>query len=143
MVDRPAWAADCPLKPTEPPEVNPEERTVCGEHADCPPGTCGLSTRHTRTVQNLAQPKLENTTDRKQRRARTRRTHDEQPSRGPSATRSQTVCALRTEQKTARARRSTPPIHHQIPQTVEAVDTRVWGHEKRQPRMLYPKNFAS
>jgi hypothetical protein len=26
---------------------------------------------------------------------------------------------------------------------VEAVETRVWGQEKRQPRMLYPKNFTS
>jgi hypothetical protein len=61
--DRPAWAADCLLKPTEPPEANPEKRTVHGEHADCPPGTRGLSARHTRTVRNFAQPKLENTTD--------------------------------------------------------------------------------
>jgi hypothetical protein len=43
-VDRPAWAADCPLKPTEPPVANPEKRTVRGEHADCPPGTLGPST---------------------------------------------------------------------------------------------------
>jgi hypothetical protein len=143
LADRPAWAADCPLKPTEPPEANLEKRTVRGEHADCPPGTRGLSARHTWTVRNLVQPKLENTTDRKRRQARTRRTHDEKPSRGPSATRSRTVHALRTEQKTARPRRSTPPIHHRISQTVEAVETRVWGHEKRQPRMLYPKNFAS
>jgi hypothetical protein len=50
MVNCPAWAADCPLKPTEPPEVNPEKRTVRGEYADCPPGTCGLSARHTQTV---------------------------------------------------------------------------------------------
>jgi hypothetical protein len=63
--DRPAWAADCPLKPTEPPEANPEKRTVRGEHAYCPPGTRGLSARHTRAVRNFAQPKLENTTDRK------------------------------------------------------------------------------
>jgi hypothetical protein len=61
----PAWVADCPLKPTEPPVANLEKRTVHGEHADCPPGTRGLSARHTRTVRNLAQPKLEITTDRK------------------------------------------------------------------------------
>jgi hypothetical protein len=69
--------------------------------------------------------------------------HDELPGRGPSATPPRTVRALRTEEKTARPRRSTPPIHHWISQTVEAVETRVWGHEKHQPRMLYPKNFAS
>jgi hypothetical protein len=40
-------------------------RTVRQAPADCPPGTRGLSARHTRTVRNFAQPKLENTTDRK------------------------------------------------------------------------------
>jgi hypothetical protein len=69
--------------------------------------------------------------------------HDELPGRGSSVKLPRTVRALRTEQKTARPRRSTPPIHHRISQTVEAVETRVWGHEKRQTRMLYPKNFAS
>jgi hypothetical protein len=69
--------------------------------------------------------------------------HDELPGRGPSATRPRTVRALRTEQKTAQPRRSTPPIHHRISETVEAVETRVWGHEKHQPRMLYPKNSVS
>jgi hypothetical protein len=63
--DRLAWAMDCLLKPTKPPEENPEKRIVRGEHADCPPGTRGLSARHTRTVRNLTQPKLEITTDRK------------------------------------------------------------------------------
>jgi hypothetical protein len=65
--DRPSWAADYPLKPTEPPEANPEKRTVRREHMDCPLGTRGLSARHTRTVRNLAQTKLKSTTDRKRR----------------------------------------------------------------------------
>jgi hypothetical protein len=69
--------------------------------------------------------------------------YDELLGRGPSATPSRTVRPLRTEQKTARPRRSTPPIHHWISQIVEAVETRVWGHVKRQPRILYPKHFAS
>jgi hypothetical protein len=69
--------------------------------------------------------------------------HDELACRGPSATVTRTVRPLRTELKTARPRRSTPPIHHRISQTVEDVETRVWGHEKRQPRMLYSKTFAS
>jgi hypothetical protein len=43
----------------------------------------------------------------------------------------------------ARPRKSTPPIHHPISQTVGAAETRVWGHGKHQSRMLYPKNFAS
>jgi hypothetical protein len=41
--DRPAWAADCPLKPTEPPEASPEKRIVRREHTDCPPSTRGPS----------------------------------------------------------------------------------------------------
>jgi hypothetical protein len=141
--DRPAWAADCPLKPTEPPVANPKKRTVRGEHADCPPGTRGLFAPLQRTVQNLFQPNLEIKADRKQGRARTRRTRDEHCSRGPSATTSRTVRASRTEAKTARPRRSTSPTHHRISQTVEAIETRVWGQDKSQTRMLYPKNFAS
>jgi hypothetical protein len=120
-LDRPAWAADCPLKPTEPSEANPEKRIVRGEHADCPPGTRGLSALHTRTVRNLAQPKLENTTDRKRRRARTRRTREEQRALGPFASPSRTVRASRTDPEIARPRRSTPPNHHRISQTVELL----------------------
>jgi hypothetical protein len=141
--DRPAWAADCPLKPTEPPVENPEKRTVRGENAECPPGTRGLSAPLLRTIRNLFQPKLETKTDRKRSRARTRRTSDELCPCGPSTTSSRTIRPTRTDLETARPRRSTPPIHHRISQTVEAVETRVWGHDKHQPRMLYPKNFAS
>jgi hypothetical protein len=139
----PAWAADYPIKPTEPPIANPEKRTVRGEHADHPPGTRGLSAPLLRTVRNFVQPKLKAKTDRKRSRERTRRTRDEHCSRGPSATTSRTVRASRTEAKTARPRMSTLSTHHRISQTVEAVETRVWGHDKRQTRMLYPKNFAS
>jgi hypothetical protein len=92
---------------------------------------------------NRLQRKPKTKPDRKQRRTRTRRTREEHAACGPSATASRTVRAARTEQKTARPRGSTLPIHHRISQTVEAVETRVWGHEKHQPRMLYPKNFAS
>jgi hypothetical protein len=58
MADRPAWATDCPFKPTEPPVANPDKRTVCGEHADRPPGTRGLSAPLLRTVRNFFQLKL-------------------------------------------------------------------------------------
>jgi hypothetical protein len=75
--NRPAWVADCLLKPIEPPVANSEKRTVRGEHADCPPGTRGLSAPLLRTVRNLFQQKLEIKADRKQRRARTRRTPEE------------------------------------------------------------------
>jgi hypothetical protein len=101
---------------------------------DCPRGARGLSARHPRTVQNRFQPKFQTKTDRKQSRARTRRTREEHCARGPSARPPWTV---------RQARKSTLPIHHRISQTVEAVETRVWGHEKCQPRMLYPKIFSS
>jgi hypothetical protein len=122
-------AADRPLNPTEPPIANPEKRTVRREHVDCPPGTRGLSARHTQTVRNLVQRKLQATTDRKRRRAKTQRTHDEHCALGPSARPSRTVREARTELKTTRPRKSTLPIHHRISQMVEAVETRVWGHE--------------
>jgi hypothetical protein len=92
---------------------------------------------------NRLQQKPKTKPDRKQRHARTRRTRGEHCARGSSARPSRTVRQARTELKTARPRKSTLPIHHRISQTVEAVETRVWGYEKRQPRMLYPKNFVS
>jgi hypothetical protein len=85
---------------------------------------------------NQLQRKPKTKPDRKQRRARTRRTCDEHATRGPSATSPRTVRAARTEQKTARPRRSTPPNHHWISQMLEALETRVWGLEKRHTRML-------
>jgi hypothetical protein len=110
---------------------------------DRPRGARGLSARHPRTVcpllrtvRNNFQPKLETKTDRKRSRARTQRTRNEQRRRGLSAWSSRTVREARTEQKTGRPRRSTPPNHHRISQTVEAVETRVWGLEKRHTRML-------
>jgi hypothetical protein len=110
---------------------------------DCPRGARGLSARHPRTVRPLLrtvrnnfQPKLETKTDRKPSRARTRRTREEHAPRGPSASPSRTVRASRTEQKTARPRRSTPPNHHRNSQTVEAVETRIWGLENHHTRML-------
>jgi hypothetical protein len=110
---------------------------------DRPRGARGLSARHPRTVRplprtvrNPVQPKIKNATDRNERRARTRRTQDEHERRGPSARRTRTVREARTEQKNARLRKSTPPNHHRISQTVEAMETRVWGLEKRHTRML-------
>jgi hypothetical protein len=63
--------------------------------------------------------------------------------RGLSARPTRTVCASRTEAKTARPRGSTPPTHHRISQTVEAEEARVWGQDMRPTRMLYPNNFTS
>jgi hypothetical protein len=92
MADRPARAADCPLKPTEPPIANPEKRTVRGEHADYPPGTRGLSVRYTRTVRNLAQknlksPRIENGGEQEHEEHTTNSALADRPPapRGPSA----------------------------------------------------------
>jgi hypothetical protein len=142
---RPA-AADCPLPHRGP--SGPEPRTVRKSKQnlqrrprimDRPRVARGLSARHPRTVRPLLwtvrnhfQPKLETKTDRKRSRARTRRIHEEHNPRGPSATTSRTVRPTRIDPETARPRRSTPSIHHRISQTVEAVEKRVWGHEKRQ-----------
>jgi hypothetical protein len=78
---------------------------------------------------------------------KTKQEHEERPTnglladcppapRGLSAGPSRTVRTSRTELKTAQPRRSTPPNHHRISQMVEAVETRVWGLEKRHTRML-------
>jgi hypothetical protein len=136
-------AANRPLNPTEPPVANPEKRTVRGEHADYPPSTSGLSARHMRTVRNLVQRKTQSHDGSKAKRSKNTKNTRQTAGRGPSATGTRTVRPLRTELKTARPQRSTPPIHHRISQMVEAIETRVWGHDKRQTRMLYPKNFAS
>jgi hypothetical protein len=92
---------------------------------------------------NQLQQKPKTKPDQKQRRARTRRTLDEQSTRGLSTRDTRTVRASRTEARTARPRESTPPTHHRISQTVEAEETRIWEQDKRQTRMLYPKTFAS
>jgi hypothetical protein len=141
--DRPALSRGLSVKANRTSIANPEKRTVCVEHADCPPGTRGLSTPLQRTVRNLFQPKLKTKTDQKRSRERTRRTRDQLSTRGLSTSPMRTVCASRTQARTTRPRRSTPPTHHRISLTVEAVETRVWGHDKSLPRMLYPKNFAS
>jgi hypothetical protein len=149
-VDRPAYCRG--LSAPTPRTVRPcatDRPKKLTEHqrrpriTDRPRGARGLSARHPRTVRpllrtvrNLAQRKLKATTDRKRSRARTRRTQEELAPRGPSAVPTRTVRPLRTEQKTARPQRSTPPNHHRISQTVEALETRVWGLEKRHTRML-------
>jgi hypothetical protein len=111
--------------------------------ADRPRRPGGLSARATdRSLLKLGpsanrlQQKPKTKTDRKRSRARTRRTREEQAPRGLSAGPLRTVRATRTELKTARPRRSTPPNHNRISQTVEAVETRLRGLEKRHTRML-------
>jgi hypothetical protein len=136
--DRPALSRGLPVKANRTSSSEPRK-------TDRPWGARGLSARHPRTVRPAHEDRLKPrpTKTRNHNGLKTRASKNMKNTRRPSATRSRTVRALRTEQKTARPRRSTPPIHHRISQKVEAVETRVWGHEKRQPRKLYPKNFAS
>jgi hypothetical protein len=129
-------ATDRPLKPTEPPEPTREKRTVREDQADRPLLKLGPSANRLQRKPKTKPYQTETNQEHEEH-------HDELPGCGPFATPSRTVRALWTEQKIARPRRSTPPIHHRISQMVEAVETRVWGREKRQPRILYPKNFAS
>jgi hypothetical protein len=128
--------ADCPALRRGPSDKSHRTTSGAPRTTDRPRGARGLSARHPRTVRNFIQPKLKTTTDRNERRARTRRTPDEHVRHGPSARTTWTIREARTEQKNARPRRSTPPNHHRISQTVEAVKTRVWGLEKRHTRML-------
>jgi hypothetical protein len=135
--------ANRPLKQTEPIEATRGKRTVRGEQADCPPGTRGPSARccgpsETPSNQNSKTRRIETKGDQEHEEHLTNSCGTDRPPgrRGPSARHGQS-------RKTARPRRSTPPNHHRISQTVEAVETRVWGLEKRHTRMLNPKNLAS
>jgi hypothetical protein len=134
--DCPAWAADYPLKPTEPPDANHEKRTVRGEHADCPLGTRGPSARccgpsETSSNQNSKTRRIEMKDEQEHEEHLPNSCGADRPlgCRGPSARHGQS-------RKTAQPRRSTPPNHHRISQMVEAVEIRVWELEKRHTRML-------
>jgi hypothetical protein len=83
--DRPAWTADCPLKPTEPRVANPEKWTVRGEHADCPPGTRGPS--ETSPNQNSKSQQIENEGEQEHEEHTTNSQPADRPpdTRGPSA----------------------------------------------------------
>jgi hypothetical protein len=63
---------------------------------------------------NQLQRKPKTNPDQKRRHARTRRPRDEHSAHGLSARDTRTVRASRTEAKTARPRRSTPPTHLRI-----------------------------
>jgi hypothetical protein len=150
--------ADCPagyhgLSALLPRTVRPEPRTVRKRHqnhmrctannrpsagstrtirqapADRPPSTHGPS--ETSSNQNSKPRRIETKGEQEHEEHLTNTRGADRPPgrRGPSARHGQS-------RKTARPRRSTPPNHHQISQTVEAVKTRVWGLEKRHTRML-------
>jgi hypothetical protein len=114
----------------------PRKRTVRGEHADCPPGTRGPSAcccgpSETSSNQNSKSRRIETKGEQEHEEHLTNTCGADRPPgrRGPSARHGHS-------RKTARPRRSTPPNHHRISQTFEAVETRVWGLEKRHTRML-------
>jgi hypothetical protein len=97
---------DCPSLRRGPSDKTHRTTRDAPRITDRPQGARGLSARHPRivrpllrTVQNLSHGKLKATTDRNERRARTRRTPDEQARRGPSARTTRTVREARTEQK--------------------------------------------
>jgi hypothetical protein len=143
--DRPRWAArtvrqgiaDCPHPCrglsglSRGPSVQ-TNRTSSGtpQTTDRPRGARGLSARHPRTVcpTHAERPKLRPTKTQNHDGSKRKACKN---SKNTGRTR-----AAQTELKNARPRRSTPPNHHRISQTVEAVETRVWGLEKRPTRML-------
>jgi hypothetical protein len=128
-------AMDRPKNQTEPPETTSNNgpsagsmRTVCQAPADRPPSATDCPKPLPTKTQNQNGSKAKPSKNTKN----TRRTCSSRTVRRALADRR----ATRTEQKTARPRRSTPPNHHRISQTVEAMETMVWGLEKHQTRML-------
>jgi hypothetical protein len=137
------YTADRPKKLTEPLETTPNNgpsagsaRTVRQAPADRPPTAADCPKPRPMKTQSHDGSKAKPSKNTK-KHEKNLLLADRPPSpRGLSAPYGQ-------NRKTARPRRSTPPNHHQISQTIEAVETRVWGLEKRHTRMLYPKNLAS
>jgi hypothetical protein len=96
----------------------------------------GPSATEARTVREPAATKTKSQTGSKRNEARTRRT----PRRTGAARIVRLVLADRPpgadRAENARPRKSTSPNHHRISQTVEAMETRVWGLQKHHTRML-------
>jgi hypothetical protein len=136
-------AADRPKKQTEHPETTPNNgpsagstRTVRQAPADHPPGTHGPS--ETSPNKNSKPRRIETKGEQE---------HEEHPTKtdGADCTPSPRGPSVRCRQSRKRTtRKSTFPIHHRISQMVEAVETRVWGHEKSQPTpKISPPNFLN
>jgi hypothetical protein len=122
------YTADRPLNHTEPTEAHHEPRTVRGEHVDCPPGTRGPSAlcwgpSETPSNRNSKSRRIETKGEQEHEEHGTNWSGADRP---PGADRAENTLP----------RKSTPPNHHRISQTVEAVETRVWRLEKRHTRML-------
>jgi hypothetical protein len=133
--DCPAFSADRPLKTHRTNRDAPAPRTVRGEHADYPPCTRGPSALCCGQSETLSNRKP------KTRRIETKgeqehEEHGTKPIRGdrPPAPRGLSArCGQSRKRPTPNVN---SPNHHRISQTVEAMETRVWGHEKRHTRML-------
>jgi hypothetical protein len=135
VADRPALPSDRPLNTHRAPEATREKRTVRQARADRP--------RHQRTVryssadrpqtgcnQNQKPNRIENKGAQElDEHATNPRLADCPPApRGRSAR-----CGQSRNSPTPKVN---SPNHHRISQTVEAMETRVWGLEKRHTRML-------
>jgi hypothetical protein len=122
------YAADRPFNHTEPTEATRENGPSAGSTwtvrqapTDLPPAAAD-------------RPKLRPT--KTQKRDGSKRKASKNTKNMGRTRAARTVREARAEQKNARPRRSTPPNHHRISQTVEDVETRVWELGKRHTRML-------
>jgi hypothetical protein len=127
--------ADRPKKQIEPPETTPKngpsagnKQTVRQAPADRPPCTRGPS--ETSPNENSKPRRIETKGEQENEEHPTNRDGADYPPgpRGPSA-------RCRQSRKCTTPK-SPPPNHHRISQTVEAMETRVWGHEKHHTMML-------
>jgi hypothetical protein len=127
---------DRPLKHTEH-QKRPEKNGPSAEAGRTVRATRGPSATRARTVRKLAATKTKIQTGSKARTRKnstnTQRTRSSRTVRDPPPA-DHPRRADRTEKP--RPRKSTPPNHHRISQTVEAMETRIWGLEKRHTRML-------
>jgi hypothetical protein len=163
--DRPRWAArtvqpaiaDCPREHRGPsgqrrgPSVK-SHRNNRGDPrtTDRSRGARGLSARHPRTVRQAPADRPPSAANRPKLRPTENQNRDGSKRKASKITKNtgRTLAARTVRQvladrppgadraENARSRKSTPPNHHRISQTVEAMETRVWGLEKGHTRML-------
>jgi hypothetical protein len=117
-------APDRPLKPIEPPERTREKQTVREGQADRPRGfrtvRCWSSDRpQTGCNENLKQNRIKPKQNKNTKNTTTN--WAELALGGQSAGGGRTVRQFKTEQEKPQLAKSTPPTHHRISQTVEAI----------------------
>jgi hypothetical protein len=115
---------------------------------DRPRAACRLSARHPRTVRpaHANRPKPRPTKTQNHHGSKTKASKNMKNTRRTRKSRTVRHRHADCPPLTDRAENcSTPKVNspNSSPdlQTVEAVETRVWGHDKRQTRMLYPKTL--